>query len=229
MKDSTLVNICYLMPKKALVITICSLAAMQVMAAPVFSNGSFETGNTSGWVNVSPTFGVWNWNSLTGTSAAAGTYAYWMGATDGQGLDHLKQAIGGFTVGNSYTLNFEMVPESGANTGRPGAFLLADMVGASVNNTRFTALTADPNCRGLFSCAPGWLSQSLTFTANAATVNFDFHGDVVTSPSWEIGLDNFRLTDNGVLANAVPEPSSLALFALALVGLGASRRRMRSK
>lgn len=229
MKDSKFSHIGKTISKVIAIAGCALLLDSAAIAAPTFTNSSFETGNTSGWVNIAPTFGVSNWTSLTGQPAAAGTYAYWMGATDGGGADHLKQAVGGFTVGNSYTLNFAMVPESGANTGRPGAFLLADMIGASVTNTRFSALTTDPNCSTFFVCAPGWQNKSLTFLANASTVDFDFHGDVVTSPSWEIGLDNFRLTDNGAPQNdaEVPEPSTLALFALTLLGLSAIRGRKR--
>lgn len=208
--------------RRAIIAAAVAIASVPAFATPTFTNGSFESG-MSGWTEISPFLGVQNWSSLGGLSAQDGANAYWMGATDDNGANHIGQSINGFTVGNSYTLNFAMVPERGANFGRPGAFLLVDMTGSNVSSSRFSALASDPSCNDFFACAPGWQSQSLTFTANSSTINFDFHADVITSQSWEIGLDNFRLTDNGVGAT-VPEPTSIALFCLGILGFAANRR-----
>lgn len=218
---------CLLSLMKSVAILAAASAAIPTLATPTFVNGSFESGNTSGWVEISPFLGVQPWSGLGGLAAQDGTFGYWMGATDDSGANHLIQSISGFTVGNSYTLNFGMIPERGSNFGRPGAFMMADMLGSSIATSRFSAFASDPNCNDFFACAPGWQTEALNFVATSGSVQFDFHADVTTSPSWEIGLDNFRLTDNGVPDPdpTVPEPTSIALLVIGAISLFAMRRK----
>lgn len=206
--------------KQALALATSLLMLNAAYAVPSFTNSSFETGNTVGWTELSSFGGIQPWLGLTGVLPAMdGRFAYWFGATDNRGATHLGQTLSGFTVGQTYTVSFGMVPEQGSNRGRPGAFVLLDLVGADVTSQRFSALASDPNCSAFFSCAPGWQDKSLTFTALDSIIKFDWHADVVTSSSWEFGFDNVRLTQS-----TVPEPSSTALLALALGGLVGLRR-----
>jgi hypothetical protein len=71
---------------------------------------------------------------------------------------------------------------------------------------------------------------SLNFVDSAAAISFDFIGN--TNQIWNdeaFGLDNIVVSTNAVDSSNVPEPSSIALIALGLLGFGASRRRGMNK
>jgi len=138
-----------------------------------------------------------------------------MGATDNGGVDVLSQTIGGFTPGSSYTITFAMAPEAGANYGRPGAFMLMTLTGASVASQVFSAFNPNPGS----CCWTPWISESLTFTATSTSVSLSMHGDISQSQSWEFLLDNFQIAEN-----SVPEPGTLGLLGTALAPLVLRRR-----
>jgi hypothetical protein len=190
--------------------------AMPANAAPIFTNGGFEsnTGAATGWTEIAPFFGVQTWTGVGGVAAAEGANALWMGHTDTGGASHLIQSVSGFTIGDSYTLNFEMQAENGALDGRPGSFLGLALTGSSVPSASFSVIY--PGSSPFFGGA--WETQALTFTATSTSVLFDFNGLDPVGGSWESGLDDFRLT-------AVPEPTTVALAGLGLLGIGCLRRK----
>lgn len=57
--------------------------------------------------------------------------------------------------------------------------------------------------------------------SNDGTLGLVINGD----PGWDLQLDVIGLLYDGPIAHSVPEPSTIALFALGLLGAGAARRR----
>ena len=116
-------------------------------------------------------------------------------------------------AGITYELTFDLAPESGDPL-RPDAHMTMNLTGSSVGSALFSEVGTNPGRWGPIS----WFNQSLVFTALTANVTLDMFSDVSTTPSWEMGLDNFAI-------RAVPEPGTLALLGIGLLGMAASRRR----
>ena len=211
---------------KLVLAALMVLGPMAANAVPIFTNASFETGNSNGWTEVNPFQGGVNDPSLRSWaigSAMDGTYAVWFGALDNAPGSSYGQTLGGFTVGAMYTVSFGMVPEQASNAPRDVtrtvATALLSLIGADVASQSFAADCANPNDNTFFGCAPGWQDMSLTFTALAPSIDFTWTADLVNSPrSWEFGFDNVRL-------ERVPEPGTLALLGIGLAGMGLARRR----
>lgn len=188
-------------------------------AVPVFTNASFETGNDTGWTVANPFIGVTQFGPIPG---ADGIWSVWFGAFDNGGSSY-GQTLSGFTVGDRYSVSFLMLPENASNAPRDPtrtvATTLLTLTGADIASQSFAADCANPNDNAFFSCAPGWQEMSLSFTALASTIDFTWTADLVNSPrSWEFGFDNVQLA-------RVPEPGTLALLGIGLVGIGLARRR----
>lgn len=184
--------------------------------------------SNNGYGNWLLSFGIEN---LTGTVSSIGTgpeITYGSGAT-------LKMYIWD-TASGTAGLNFMNIKISGGSSGTGGTFLdgEVDFTGIAANPFRNLFNTATPNSCGSYtgfydlwancSDAPDFLKISF---------NGDFNTDarqLVTNP---IGLD----TDGKLLIKAdnikhdgsatfdIPEPGTLALAGLALVGLASARRR----
>lgn len=226
----------------------CVAAALTVMAvasasaAPTLINGSL-TGEVidgwghvpAGWTVVQPSPDTNNGITVADNAALpSGTFQHaiaasdspdggtWIGMVGGGGFsESFSQSVSGFTIGNSYTLswyhaNFGMLIEGSPSGTGPGAIqVLAN-----------GALLGTGAMRDMI---PGWVDESITFVADATTIDLTFGG--VESGYYYQSIDGIRLTDNSVVPpNAVPEPAALSLFSGAgLAMLLASRRRKQAK
>lgn len=201
-------------------------AASAALAAPTILNGSLtgpiaNNGVPAGWniVNGSPdtmdqTANVGVPGSV-GAAFVAGPTASndggtWVGiGRDGNFIETFGQLVGGFTVGAQYTLFWEHANfgvGSGLNyTGDNEIEVLLD--GVSIGSGPVLGLDRL------------WHDESITFTATAASHRIDFQlGGLARSYH---SIDGIGIRDAG----QVPEPLSLSLVGLGLLGLAATRRR----
>jgi hypothetical protein len=165
----------------------------------LLTNGSFETGDFTGWTQS----GNLGFTSVTtgGFGAEAGIYSVYFGPVGSDGI--LSQTFSD-TPGSLLKISGWL---AGDGTGFSEFRMLLDGVsGAYV------------------SPVPSQGYTQYTFTALATgldTFSVQFRND----PSFD-GFDNFVITQS---ASAVPEPSTLALVGAGLAVIGAMRRRRKAK
>ena len=192
------------------------LVALAAALGPIAShgaaitNGSFETASLSGWGGTATTDGH-GYNPL-GTlygSGMDGTHWMWLGGYEiGRTLN---QSITGLTSGNSYRVSFIMASE----------YTRSDQLNVSIDGGTKTLFTADPST-GIFTFWDNWQKKNYDFVAAGTSSMLEFSSvGLNRNAVLDVGLDNVRIED---LSASVPEPASLALVAISLVGLAASRR-----
>lgn len=224
--------------KSVLFATTLSIASLSAHATPIqlLTNGGFETGNFSGWTAVSNggTSGcgsnIWEVNSTghegCGTMAkpTSGTYAAF-NTFDGQASPYtLSQQI--VVPGSvlSATLSFmDEFSMSYSGTQRTFRVDFYNQAGTTLLGNVLTQSVAG-------SLNQGWTNNSFNVTALLAsqagkTINLRFTEIVPTAYT---GPGGFGL-DNVSLQATVPEPGSLALLGLGILGFAASRRKSAGK
>ena len=172
------------------------LAAAAANATPILVNGSFETGDFTGWTLGGNTdfTGV---ASSFGPTPQDGIYDANFGPVGSDGF--LSQSFSD-SSGQSYNLSFWFASDGGS----PADF------SASIDST--TLLSIGPVVPG-----SGFTNYSFNFTGTGSdTLSFTNRND----PAYNY-LDNISVTQ----AIAVPEPGTLPLFATGLLAFFLLRRR----
>jgi len=192
------------MRQKALLV-VAALVAVLLVGAPtafatnLLTNGSFESGDLTGW-----TLG-----GAGGTVVVSGPFSYYSGAEDGTwyvglgpvGGDGTLSQTFSDTAGAPYTFSFWFA----SNGDNPSDF------SAYWNGTQLLSLT-NPNT-GI-----NWTEFSYAVTGTGSdTIQFNFRDD----PAW-MALDNVSVSP---VTPTTPEPSSLLLLGSGLLTVGGVVRR----
>ena len=155
--------------------------------------------------------------------AVAGTVTFWTG-TYGPGHVSTVLAEGtGLLTGFSLAYSSGVTPFMGVVSAKPTG--LVD----GVNNFFWGSFAAGSFGTGvdpLLNGGPIWW-ESITLTGlSAGTYDFTIADDARTTASWRTidGLGSVRITLTAADVSGVPEPLSLALAGLGLVGVALSRR-----
>ena len=216
----------------AAMLSMCAAAAI---AAPtqLVANGGFETGTLAGWT----TTGLGNgscpsanqeWNvsssgSATGCSAAANPSgssfaAYVMNDGTGPLTYRLSQSFGVAAGTTGGAFSFDLSSINGSDSNRTLTVSLTDTTTlASAILYSASTLSFDATWQTLSGDISAFLAAA---AGDTVLLSFDNFIPITWSGPAGLGVDNVS-----ILANAVPEPASLALVCLALAGLAASRRR----
>jgi hypothetical protein len=188
--------------------------------AAIVNNGSFETGDFSGWTV----------SKLSGTTPGTGPQVITTGGSNSTGygdnvpvyqgthaaffvddnaVESISQSVS-LAANQTYTLSFGLfATQSGA--ANPFSFTLADALGSDLINTY-----TNQNSPAMTQVPVGvWTTETGTFTSGAAgnyTLSFNFTAG--PTPAKDLLLD-------GVSLSSVPLPASAPMFGAALAALGA--------
>ena len=223
-----------------LLVSFLALAVQTVRADSLVTNGGFETLIPGSYVQAADwAFGPQTFTLSDASYASAGGYApegsYYTALQGDNDVSHsyLSQEITGFTVGQQYTLTFDLsgwyhvttgdVFEQGVVT---ATFSDPSGTAASQANT-FISPAFDENSEvaqyGKVFVYDHWYTESWTFTANATTLQLTFTDPGISPefPSSGPALDAVSIEG----ASPVPEPSTISLLLLSLAFAPLVRKR----
>ena len=213
--------------------------AAHAVPLQLITNGGFETGDFTGWTHFNQSGGSGDWfvsnsntSPLSGFSTPGPASGNFYALTDqtGPGAHVLLQT---FTIpvgATDVTLTFNLFSQNQNGTAFcPGSL---DYTASPNQCDRVDILTGTAGAfdtgagvvDNLYEDAPpptGWLSESFNLNLLPGTYQLRF-GEVDDQFFNQMGVDNVSLTVQA------PEPATLSLLGVALLGFGAIRRRKRA-
>jgi len=167
-------------------------------------------GNNGGFYNGYPGGGPVTFNFNPGPSPDGGNY---IAANGDDFVGTLSQTISGLTAGANYAVTFD---EATTTTLSEGAFNGFWQVGFGSNTQNSTQMATTSGS------GTTWIMDTLVFTASSASQVLSFVA--ADTP----GAPPFILLD-GVSVSQVPEPATLGLTAVGVLGLLAGRLKWRGR
>lgn len=171
-------------------------------AAPTVVNGGFESPFLTGWNTPNGQGDMLYFNP--GNNSNTGLE---IGGIGGGLNNSIDQVVSGFTIGNTYTIHFDLASQWAGGSGAEAE--LSFLSGSSTGSQIFMA----PPVPGFGQ----WQSFSYNFLATASSVDIQFQE--ITNGFDDVGIDNITVTapDGG---------ATVALLGIALCGLAALRRKL---
>ncbi len=201
------------------------LGVVGIAQATLITNGSFESGNYN---SSSPSYNTLPANSaaIDGWIVTSGSIdwinSYWKPSNGFRSLDLAGNANGTIvgnsfatTIGQSYLVQFDMA-------GNPDKSYDKKLIGGIVGGVNQT-FTFDQN--GQTSTNMGWQTMSFSFEATSNSTQLSFSNfSNIPGDAWGAALDNVRVD-----AAPVPEPGTIALFGIGMLGMAIYGKRRMNK
>jgi hypothetical protein len=186
----------------------CTLAACieQAAASPIIQNGSFETGDLSGWQVLSGNVSIQHDYGETD-----GFYAAILGYGDNDGPNFTLAQTFATTAGVTYTISFDWA--SSPNPKLQSMDVTVTGSGSALLNQGLAGIGALPS---------PYQHYSYTFVADSSLTTLKFAD---TSPS---SFQSDQTLDNVVVTAAVPEPATYLTLLAGLIGFAAFTKSRKS-